>query len=263
MDLYANVLAMRRIVVGVLLVALVAGSTPAWARWHPHMRDAVRYAESRQTSFSIAVIGRDGERYRHRSHTTHESVSVLKTILMVAYLRLPAVRDRRLRESDRDLLAPMIKRSDNATASRIRDIVGHRRLRRLARKADMRRFRIVRPWGLSQITAADMADFMYRIERYIPKRHEDYARYLLGHVVSAQRWGIGRLALGPWKVFFKSGWGSGTGRWSHQVAWIERGRDRLSFAVLTEFSPNHRYSIRTLRGIFRRLLRGLPGKRGG
>jgi hypothetical protein len=158
------------------------------------------------------------------------------------------------------LLAPMIKRSDNDTASRIRDIVGHRRIRRLARKADMEEFRVVRPWGLSQIRAVDQADFMYRLERYIPKRHERYARYLLAHIVPRQRWGIGRLELGEWKLFFKSGWGSGTGRWSHQVAWIERGDERISFAVLTEHSPSHLYSIRTLRGIFRRLLRGLPGR---
>jgi hypothetical protein len=252
---------MRKVGVALLIAVLVALGSPASARWHPHIHKAVQYAKSRQTAFSIAVVGRDGEWYRHRSHKTHESVSVMKVIFMTAYLRLPRVRDRRLRDADRQLLAPMIKRSNNETASRIRDIVGHRRLRRLARKADMHRFSVARPWGLSQITAGDMADFMYRLERFIPERHERYARYLLAHIVPSQRWGIGRLKLGAWKLFFKSGWGSGTGRWSHQVAWIERGDERISFAVLTEYNPNHRYSIRTLRGIFRRLLRGLPGKR--
>lgn len=251
---------MRKMAAALVFVLLTPSGGLAASRWHPHMGKAVRYANSRQTSFSIAVIGRDGEWYRHRSRHNHESVSVIKVMFMAAYLRLPSVRDRDLRRSDKRLLAPMIKRSDNETASRIRDIVGHRRIRRLARKAGMHRFRIVRPWGLSQITAADQADFMYRLERYIPGRHERYARYLLSHIVPRQRWGIGRLDLGEWKLFFKSGWGSGTGRWSHQVAWIERGNERISFAVLTEHSPNHRYSIRTLRGIFRRLLRGLPGR---
>src|SRR5918992_5897184 len=121
---------MRKGSVAAVCVLLLLSSAPASARWHPHMRDAVRYANSRDTAFSIAVIGRDGEWYRHRSRRNHESVSVLKVILMVAYLRLPSVRERRLRENDRDLLGPMIRRSDNATASRIRDLVGRRRIMR-------------------------------------------------------------------------------------------------------------------------------------
>jgi hypothetical protein len=238
---------------------VLSSPVPAAARWHPHMRDAVRYAQERSVTFSIAVLDRERDWHRYRSRKTHEAVSTFKVILLAAYLRLPWVRDRALNDQDRALLAPMIKRSNNTAASRVRDIVGHRRIRRLARKAHMHKFRVVRPWGLSQITAADMADLMYHFERFVPTRHEDYARYLLSHIVPAQRWGIGRLDLGDWRLFFKSGWGSGTGRWSHQVAWIERGDQRIAFAVLTEYSPSHAYSIQTLRGIFRRLLRGLPG----
>ena len=248
----------RKGIAVLLFTGVLLAPTGASARWHPHFRAAVSYARGRSTSFSIAVRDQQGRWYRHRSRKMRPAASVFKVMLLVTYLRMSRHRD--LRHHDKELLGPMIKWSCSSCASRVRDIVGHRRIRRLARKAHMARFRLARPWGLSQITAADQADFMYKLERYIPERHEGYARYLLSHIVPSQRWGIGRLDLGRWRLFFKSGWATGTGQVSHQVAWIERGDKRISMAVLTENSPNHQYSIRTLRGIFRRLLRGLPGR---
>jgi hypothetical protein len=136
--------------------------------------------------------------------------------------------------------------------------MGHAPVWRLARYAKMRRFKLVRPWGLSHINAADQVRFFFRYDRYVPERHERYARWLLAHVVRSQRWGIGKVRLDGWKKFFKSGWATGTGRVSHQVAWIQKNGRRISLAVMTEYSPSHAYSKRTLRGVMSRLLRGLP-----
>ena len=44
----------------------------------------------------------------------------------------------------------------------------------------------------------------------------------------------------------------------HQVAFLERYDHRVSLAILTEFSPSHRYGKRTLEGVAARLLEGLP-----
>jgi hypothetical protein len=63
------------------------------------------------------------------------SASVLKAMLLVAYLDLPSVRARVLGSGDRALLAPMIRRSDNAAAGRVLGIVGAGRLSALARRA--------------------------------------------------------------------------------------------------------------------------------
>jgi hypothetical protein len=103
-------------------------------------------------------------------------------MFMTAYLRSSSVRDRPLRRSDRDLLAPMIRRSENESATRIADMLGPGPIYRLARDANMRNFHYTRPWGPSKVTAADQARFMYRLENFIPRRHETYARYLLAHV---------------------------------------------------------------------------------
>lgn len=155
------------------------------------------------------------------------------------------------------MLAPMIKRSDNSAATRVANIVGPSRITRLARRAHMRGFHYTRPWGLSQITASDMARFMSRIQIYVPTRHRDYVRYLLSHVTGPQRWGLAAFVddrLPEWHLYFKGGWGSGTGWVDHQVAYLQAHGRAVAVAVLTHNDPSHAYGIQTLRGIGRRLL---------
>jgi hypothetical protein len=152
----------------------------------------------------------------------------------------------------------MIRRSDNAAASAIFSQVGTRRLRALARRAHMYRFTPAAPiWGNSRISAADQARFFLRIDRLVPARHRRYAMYLLAHVVPSQRWGIGRVQPRGWRLYFKGGWGSGTGRVDHQSALLTRGRERVALSILTYADGTHAYGKETLRGVAKRLLRGL------
>ena len=93
--------------------------------------------------------------------------------------------------------------------------MGARRLYALAAAAGMRHFHFVpHPWRLSSDTSGEEARFMYRLEDYIPDRHEAYARYLLAHITPSQRWGIGRLDLDGWKMFFKGGGAPARARWT-------------------------------------------------
>ena len=179
-------------------------------------------------------------------------------MLMVAYLERPGVAHRALNGYDRSLLAPMITVSDSNAAGTVRAIVGNAGLRALAARVGMERFATDPIWGKSHITAADQTRFFYRIDRFIPRRHRAYAMHLLASITASQRWGIGRIALPHWHVYFKGGWGSGTGRIDHQVALLTRGCARASLAVLTMDDGSHRYGQATLRGIFTRLLRGFP-----
>jgi beta-lactamase class A len=239
----------------------LSSAWPAVAGWRPERREAIRYIATRSGNVSFAVKAPGGRLVHYRGGRQVAAASVIKAMFMTAYLRMGSVRSRRLRERDRSLLAPMIKRSNNETATRIANILGPRRMYRLARDAGMRRFHYTRPWGSSRITAADQARFFFRLERYIPRRHEVYARYLLSHVTRSQRWGIGELHKPNWRFFFKGGWGSGTGAVCHQAAFIERGDKRIAAAVMITGSPNHDYATNTLRGVFRRLLRDLPKPR--
>lgn len=80
---------------------------------------------------------------------------------------------------------------------------------------------------------------------------------LLETVVPRQRWGVGEVAPPGWRLYFKGGWGSGTGAVDHQVALLERGRTRVAIAVLTTDQGTHAYGKESLRGVFERLVRGL------
>jgi hypothetical protein len=249
----------RAIVLGLLIAGLAAA--PAHAGWRPGKARAIRYIDTREGSVSFAVIGPHGGRYSYRGQTVVASASVLKVMFMDAYLRQASVRDRKLNATDRDLLGPMIKRSDNDRATRIANMLGEGPMYRLARRAEMDHFRYTRPWGLSSVTATEQARYMFRLEDYLPRRHEDYARYLLSHVVPRQRWGIGQLERPNWRFYFKGGWGSGTGAVCHQVAFIERSGIRIAAAVMITSSPSHDYAKQTLKGVFKRLLRNLPKPR--
>jgi beta-lactamase family protein len=226
--------------------------------WRPHFAFANRYIRHRAGNISYGVINPNGFYHGHHGGRAAPMASTFKVMLLVTYLRRHAVRHRPLRHRERRLLAPMIRRSDNAAATRVRDIVGRHAIERLAHDARMKHFRYSPTWGLSRTSAHDQARFMYRFERYLPKRHEQYARHLLATIVPSQRWGIGRVPLHGWRLHFKGGWGTGTGAVDHQVAFLDRLRYRLAVAVLTTSSPSHAYGKRTLEGITRRLLWGLP-----
>ena len=83
---------------------------------------------------------------------------------------------------------------------------------------------------------------------------------LVAAIVSslALAWGVGEVAPRGWKLYFKGGWGSGTGLIDSQVALLRRGCSRVSAAVLTMYDGSHAYGKATLRGLFARLLRGMP-----
>jgi beta-lactamase class A len=250
---------MRRLtaLVVVAAVALAAASSAqaGTAGWKVRKQAAVRYVETRQGVVSFAFVDDRGRLRAYRPWRAAPSASLLKAMFLVAYLHRPSVRERALTDADRSLLGPMIRRSDNLTATRVLGLLGARPLYRLAARADMVHFRLRSPWGLSEVTAGDQARFFYRIDRYVPRRHRAYARWLLSHIVRSQRWGIPPAVPDGWKVYFKGGWGSGTGRVTHQSALLQDGRRRLSLAVLTQWNPSHTYGTRTIRGIARRLLR--------
>ena len=234
-----------------------AGVEQAAAAWSPDVRAAARYASQRQGEVRFAVIDEAGRMHGHAASVAAPMASVFKVMLLAAYLRRASVRDRELRRADRDLLAPMIRWSDNATATRIRNIAGAAAINRLARDAEMRDFQLHDTWGLSRSSPRDQAPFLFELERYIPSRHEAYARRLLSSIVKSQRWGIPKAAPSGWEAFFKGGWGSGTGRVTHQVAFVESGERRIAVAIFSENSPSHGYGTDTVRGVAARLLRGL------
>jgi hypothetical protein len=225
--------------------------------WRPDMQSALRYKRTRIGDIAFAVRT-DSHFYAYRPDHVEWSASVLKAMLLVAYLDQPSVARRDLNARDRALLNPMITVSDNDAATEVRSIVGNSGLSALAHRVGMTSFEPAAIWGESHITARDQTKFFLHIDSLIPKLHRAYAMRLLASVTSSQRWGIGEVAPKGWRLYFKGGWGSGTGLIDHQVALLVRGCARVSVAVLTMDDGNHAYGKDTLKGMFARLLRGLP-----
>jgi beta-lactamase class A len=154
----------------------VALLTPP-ADFAPDVAAARAYAASRPGTVAFAV--RTETRFWGvREDRVLPSASVLKAMLLVAYTR--HARGRPLTVSERALLSPMIRRSDNDAANELLTRVGPAGLRRLAHAAHMTRFAPASPvWGNSKITARDQSRFFLALETLLPERHRAYALGLL------------------------------------------------------------------------------------
>ena len=222
-------------------------------QWAERVENARRFAAGRRGHVGFAVVDEEGSLHGHNAAAHFESASVVKVMLMVAYLR--EARNRPLTDNDRNLLAPMIKRSANAPASEIYLKVGAGALHKLARDAGMKGFSTGPTWGASRIAPGSQARFFHELERYIPERHLDYALRLLADIVSRQRWGIPPEVPQGWHIRFKGGWAREAAGWKvNQVAMITNGGRRLAVAVLTRGNPSKEYGQATVRGVAERLL---------
>ena len=105
------------------------------------MLAAIGYQDRRRGDVSFAVRTA-GAFYGYRPDHQEWSASVLKAMLMVAYLDRPSVANRALDADDTSLLYPMITRSDNDAAEDIFRSVGAEAVRAVARAAGMRDFAI-------------------------------------------------------------------------------------------------------------------------
>src|SRR5918999_3165390 len=139
--------------------------------WPERIAAAERFADQRAGTISFAVVDEGGKLRGRHTDRVHNSASVVKVMFLIAYLRQEGVRDDELTSAERDLLGPMIKRSDNQRANAVYEDVGEAALYELARDAGLDHFATQPTWGLTTITAGSQARFFNRIERYVPPMH--------------------------------------------------------------------------------------------
>jgi len=215
------------------------------------LRRAFAWAAHRAGRVSVAVVDSRGRIHGFHPSRAFTSASVVKAMLLVAYLRGHPEPSAGMR----DVLRRMIDYSDNAATDVVYGVVGRSGLVKLARLAHMRGFRPSGGWITTRITAADMARFFRDMKRYIPDRQRRFANGLLAGITPGQSWGIPAAArpMG-YRVYFKGGW-LGAFVLANQAARLERGRVRLGIAVFTDGNPVSGYGVDTIRGVTERLLR--------
>jgi hypothetical protein len=217
---------------------------------------AERFLDTRAGRNGFAVVDTAGHLSGVRMHDRFHSASLVKAMLLVAYLRQLAAEHRGLDASSTALLYPMIHVSDNGAASAVFAIVGGAGLTALARAAGMTDFALDPggAWGLTEISAADQARFFYEQDSLIPAPFVAYARGLLSGISADQSWGIPAAARPAFEVFFKGGWLPETGWTVNQAARLERPGQTFALSVLTSGDPSMVYGEQTLQGATARLL---------
>jgi hypothetical protein len=235
------------------LVATVVAGVIAGPLWPGPVRlhDARSFAQARQGVVSFAVADPSGRLDGLAPNRAAPSASVVKAMLLVAYLR--RIGDAPIPDGVRRRLGPMVRESSNPSARAVYARVGPDGLRELGDAAGMGGLVVVRGLFETRITAADQARFLLRMDGLLPARHRAYARKLLTGIVAPQRWGVPHVAPAGVLVLFKGGWRRGL---VHQIALLERPDGaRLAIAVLTTRDPSERYGRATIEGIAARLLR--------
>jgi hypothetical protein len=218
---------------------------------------AAHFLASRAGRTAFAVVDSEGRMSGVHEHWTFVSASVVKAMLLVAYLRrLHDHGQHRVDPFSQSFLYPMINVSDNAAATQTWSIVGDGGLYAVAHAAGMTDFSIVGIWANAQISAADQAKLFFEMDSLIPREFVGYARYLLSTIAGYESWGIPAVARPRgYQVFFKGGWrGTGLGQLVHQVGRLEKRDLRFSIAVMTDGDPSMGYGIGTIQGVTGSLL---------
>jgi beta-lactamase class A len=233
------------------LAAAVALALPSSAT--ASVASAREFAQSRAGLVSFAYVDSQGRLHGYQPNLRYRSASLVKAMILVAYLRRVSWGTLPLDGAARSRLGPMITRSDNIDANWAYDRIGRGpTIDALARRAGMSSFTAASYWAYSMTSARDQVLFFARLDRLTPPAHRAYALGLLRGIVPSQRWGIPRAAAG-WRITFKGGWFESRHLW-HQAALLERGKTRIVLAVLTDRNPSDAYGQTTIEGVARRLL---------
>jgi hypothetical protein len=218
---------------------------------------AERELASRSGRTAFAVVDTEGRLYGVNVHRTFITGSVVKAMLLVAYLRMLNARGQHSIDSySNSFLYPMIHVSDNNAATQTWSIVGDSGMYAVAKAAGMTDFSISGIWANAFISAADQAKFFFEMDKLIPKEFVGYARGLLSGIAAYESWGIPAVARPKgYKVFFKAGWRpTNLGYLVHQIARLEGHKRTFSMAVMTDGDPDMGYGIDTIQDVTGALL---------
>ncbi len=219
---------------------------------------AARFLEGRAGRTAFALVDSQGRVHGLHLREHFETASVVKVMMLIAFLQMRAGQHRGLSHADTALLYPMIHESNNDAASSVLSIVGGAAVARVAREAGMRDYAPgVGWWAFSQTSAVDQARLLSLLDRLIPSRFYGYARYLMSTIEPEQSWGIPPVARPRWQVYFKTGALPSRGLFN-EVARLERGGVTFSVAVLTDGDPSMAYGEETIAGVAARLLARNP-----
>jgi hypothetical protein len=233
------------------------GSLPAGFPGPGAVSQATSYLARRIGRTAFAVVDSEGRMSGVHVHWRFTTASVVKAMLLVAYLRRLDSRGQHMVDSGSNaFLYPMIHISDNGAATKTWSIVGDSGLYAVAAAAGMTDFSVSGFWLSALLSPADQAHFFFVMDSLIPREFVGYARFLLSTIEPSQSWGIPVIArpLG-YQTFFKDGSEpTARGQLVHQIDRLEGHGRVFSTAVMTDGDPTMQYGIDTIQGVGAALL---------
>jgi hypothetical protein len=228
---------------------------PAFPSAHA-VADASRFLSGRAGRTAFAVVDDTGAVSGLRIHAHFETASVVKVMMLIAYLQRLAAEHRGVDAASNAILSPMIRISDNDAATAVFDAVGgYPALRRIAAQAGMTDFAPgVGWWAYTQTSAADQARLFYELDGLIPAQFDGYARTLMSTIEAEQSWGVPPVARPAWGIWFKTGALPSQGLFN-EGALLARGGVRFALCVLTVGDPSMGYGEQSIEGVGSALLR--------
>jgi beta-lactamase class A len=197
--------------------------------------------------------------YRYNAGQRFISASSIKVPIMLAFL---ATLERQKREPDAwemNLLATMIKYSNNDSASILyTKIGGASGLTSFLRKHGIRGL-IANPgaWGYSRISPQTMVDLLTRLATggMLTRHHRALALNLMRHVQANQRFGVGDTAPRGASVALKNGWVIAPDRlWAiNSSGIITIRRETYIIVVYTKAQPSLKAGQRIIRSVCKRI----------
>lgn len=184
----------------------------------------------------------------------HYSASIAKVNILGT-----AARDG-LSEYERQQSIPMIRVSDNNSASRLYSSVGgSARVRDWDRSVGLESTEPGVRWGLTRTTASDQALLMrqFAYSSSLSDGDRGFGLDQMHNVATSQRWGVTAGTNGA-PVAIKNGWLNYQGSWIvNSIGWVHGNGHDYTIAVLTADAPGMQYGIDTIQAVSARVYANL------
>ncbi len=189
----------------------------------------------------------------YQSSKPFYAASVIKVTILAALLRKAHEQKRQLTATETHNAWLMITQSDNNAATALWNDVGSRSMQHFLDLAGMTQTKLDYHWGLSKITAHDeltLLNLLSGPNNVLNQSSRVYARYLMAHVTSSQRWGVPAGAPSSVIVHVKNGWLPYPGSaWEiNSIGTFTNTHRAYLIVMLTYNNPSMAYGIDTIEG---------------
>jgi beta-lactamase class A len=233
-------------------LGMAAASGAAGGDHNPFAVPAVRAYLATRIDVSAAVYDVTSEStYLYRSGVEGDTASIIKVNILALLLYQSQQRGVGLSEETKETATSMIEYSDNDSATDLWDMVGGQgAVAAFDRKIGMTATTPNVDWGLTTTTPADQLTLLKLIalpNKVLDNASRAYARNLMEHVVSYERFGIGWGTPAGAAVAMKDGWYPESSGWqTNTIGFVKSGRRFYLVAVMAAHEPSQAYGEDTL-----------------